>query len=411
MKKFLLLLALIALGSGVLCSCSKPESPEDQPATGAAGGSDATPPLSKESLAKAKQAIDKGVQFLLDKQATDGHWVEDPAITALACTALHLSGSEEYAEEIEAAVNKGREVILGYVTKDGSFRGSLPKYVNYTTATCLYALAMINNPEDEEIMRNARHFLIDLQLDEDNATHPTPKSSKYHGGIGYSSQGPERPDLSNTQLALEALYVTEHLDTEAGGGTPEDAAKAKLCWENAIGFLKNVQNMPEGADESWTVPESADSDNDGGFFYHPEQSKASEKFEDAQSLRSFGSMTYAGLKSMLYAKLDKDDYRVKAAIEWARRNYTLDENPGMGPEGHFYYLMTFAKAHAAYGEPTVETPDGTEHSWREDLVNKLVSTQKEDGHWVNEAHGRYMESLPELVTAYSLIALENALAE
>jgi len=122
-------------------------------------------------------------------------------------------------------------------------------------------------------------------------------------------------------------------------------------------------------------------------------------------------MTYAGLKSMLYAQLDKEDYRVQAAIEWARRNYTLDENPGMGPEGHFYYLMMFAKAHTAYGEPTVTTAEGTTHNWRVDLINKLAATQKEDGHWVNDAHGRYMESLPELVTAYSLISLENALAE
>ena len=44
-------------------------------------------------------------------------------------------------------------------------------------------------------------------------------------------------------------------------------------------------------------------------------------------------MTYAGLKSFLYAGVGKDDPRVKAAIEWVRKHYTLDENPNMGANG------------------------------------------------------------------------------
>ena len=40
-------------------------------------------------------------------------------------------------------------------------------------------------------------------------------------------------------------------------------------------------------------------------------------------------MTYAGLKSMMYAGLGKDDPRVKAAWGWIQKNYTVDENPGL----------------------------------------------------------------------------------
>ena len=39
-------------------------------------------------------------------------------------------------------------------------------------------------------------------------------------------------------------------------------------------------------------------------------------------------MTYAGLKSFLYAGVSKDDPRVKAAVEWVRKHYTVTENPG-----------------------------------------------------------------------------------
>ena len=113
---------------------------------------------------------------------------------------------------------------------------------------------------------------------------------------------------------------------------------------------------------------------------------------------------------MIYAKLSEDDPRVQAAVEWAAKNYTLDENPGMGPEGHFYYLNVFAKAHSVLGEDIIKTDKGEVHNWRVDLVKKLLELQKGDGSWKNDKHGRWMESIPELVTAYSLLAMEAALA-
>ena len=44
-------------------------------------------------------------------------------------------------------------------------------------------------------------------------------------------------------------------------------------------------------------------------------------------------MTYTGLKSFLYAGVNKDDPRVKAAVSWVRAHYTFEENPGMGQAG------------------------------------------------------------------------------
>ncbi len=363
-----------------------------------------------EGLAEqARASLDAGVKYLLDKQLPDGSWLQDPAVTALVATALVGSGSELYARQVESAVAKGRLVILQRVQADGSFQGGSPQHINYTTATCLYALAMINDPRDKEIMRRARHFLIDLQLDEDHPEHPTSRGEPFHGGIGYGSAGPDRPDLSNTAMALEALYVTDYLDTEEEGATPEQVRKAKLAWENAIGFLRQVQNIPKDAEPTWLVNANAPPEADGGFFYKPDESKASGKAGDAESLRSYGSMTYAGLKSMLYARLDKDDFRVKAATEWGRRHYTLEENPGMGPEGHYYYVMTFAKAFAVLGEESIEVEDGNVRQWRQDLLRTLIALQKPDGSWQNDRHGRWMEGIPELVTAYALIALKLGL--
>ena len=327
--------------------------------------------LKREALA----AIQRSVNFFTDKQKPDGSWCQHPAITGLVCMALNNSGTKELVGIRKAAVDKGREFILKYVQPDGSIwlAGREQEYPNYTTAICLAALAILNRPEDENVMRKARKYLIGSQFTEDNKDNPTKKDDPSYGGIGYGKTG--RPDLSNTQWALEALYLTEYLDKEPQAKSPEDTKKADLAWKNAIMFLSRVQNLPESNDQAWVVKDKNDPSY-GGFIYKSDESKASEKFDDKKSLRSYGSMTYAGLKSMIYAKLKKDDPRVKAAIEWASKNYTLDENPGMGPEGLYYYIQTFSKAMSLLGDDTLKTSDGKEHPWRVDTVKKLLSMQK-----------------------------------
>ncbi|HOK04113.1 MAG TPA: terpene cyclase/mutase family protein [Victivallales bacterium] len=365
-------------------------------------------PFDESLIRESNAAIQRAVNFFTDKQMQNGAWCDHPAITGLCAMAIYKSKTKQNLELKDAAVEKARKYILSFVNPDGSICKE-KDYPNYSTAVCLATLAVINNPEDYEIMKKARKYLIRLQCNEENPDTPMSKDNPFYGGIGYGSAGPGRPDLSNTQWALEALYLTEFLDKEPYSKDPKDAEKSKLAWKNAVLFLSRLQNLPESNDQVWVVKDKNDP-NYGGFVYKPDESKASLKFEDKKTLRSYGSMTYAGLKSMIYAKLSKDDPRVQAAVEWAAKNYTLDENPGMGPEGHFYYLNVFAKAHSVLGEDIIKTDKGEVHNWRVDLVKKLLELQKGDGSWKNDKHGRWMESIPELVTAYSLLAMEAALA-
>ena len=53
---------------------------------------------------------------------------------------------------------------------------------------------------------------------------------------------------------------------------------------------------------------------------------------------------------------------------------------------------------------------GARHNWRVELIGKLLSLQNVDGSWVNEAH-RWVEDDPNYVTALSVLALQEALAE
>jgi squalene-hopene/tetraprenyl-beta-curcumene cyclase len=119
-------------------------------------------------------------------------------------------------------------------------------------------------------------------------------------------------------------------------------------------------------------------------------------------------MTYAGLKTMVYAKLDKNDVRVKGAMHFVSSHYSFEESPGAGMKGYYYYLQTMTKALNAYGQDTIVLADGTKKSWRKDAVSQIASQQLDNGSWVNDKNGRYLESLPALVTGYSMTSLREA---
>ena len=99
-----------------------------------------------------------------------------------------------------------------------------------------------------------------------------------------------------------------------------------------------------------------------------------------------------------------DDPRVKAAFAYITKNYSLDENPGMGQKGLYYYYQTFSKALALIGKPTLTDSQGTDHDWRAELTSALATRQNPDGSWVNKAD-QFMEGDPNLVTGYALLAL------
>lgn len=375
----------------------------------AAAGNLFSAPLDEPRLAAVRESLGRGASFLLSRQQEDGSWFRHPAITALVC--MSLIDSPQYASDptVKAAAGRGLDFVVRFAKADGSiWAEGAEQYPNYCTAVSLVALAAADRPGDRETVRRARDFLMSpaSQFSELPETDPS------YGGIGYGKRG--RPDLSNTQWALEALAMTDHLDREPLNHDPEKAKQADLAWERARVFLANCQNLAETNQAAWVMSDPA---NRGGFIYMPggteeglePESKAGEgEAEGRRGLRSYGSMTYAGFKSMLYAKIEKDDVRVQAAFDWIRRHFTFAENPGVGPQGHFYFLHTAAKALHVFGEETVVDMAGTPHAWRRVFVDQVLAMQKPEGFWVNDASARWMEGMPELTTAYAMMALEIA---
>jgi squalene-hopene/tetraprenyl-beta-curcumene cyclase len=355
--RFYLLLVLIGVGS-MGCTVAKADVAETKPTV--------------------KGAIDRGLRWLRDHQLEDGSWDHYPGITALALTAFARS-PRKYREEDGPFIRKAAQFLIACQTENGAFAPPDQELPAYNTSVCIMALTSLENPDYEPFIRKGADYLVQLQADEGEGYE---SGDKFYGGIGYGSD--LRPDLSNLQLSLEALKAAD---------LPENHP----VWTKAICFLERCQNLA-------TYNDQPNVGNDGGFFYYPGQSYAGITPEGG--LRSYGTMTYAGLKSYIYANLEVDDPRVQAALDWVKAHYTLDENPGLGNAGLFYYYVVFARTFSVLGMASIEDASGMEHDWYRELSEQLLSIQKPEGYWVND-NPRWWEGSPSLCTAYAIIALSE----
>ncbi|HEX3871546.1 MAG TPA: prenyltransferase/squalene oxidase repeat-containing protein [Pirellulales bacterium] len=337
---------------------------------------------SNDLAQKRQDAVNRGVEFLRSKQGDDGSYSGSagPAVTALVTTALLRSGRTLN----DPFIAKSLKYLEGFVQPDGGIYQPQTNYKNYETCLAIVAFERANaDHRYDALLKKATAFAKGLQWDE---SEDIDRSNVSYGGAGYGKS--KRPDLSNTSFLMDAL--------KASGNGPDDEAIKK-----ALVFVSRCQNL----ESEYNTTEFSAKNPDGGFYYTPAAGGSSQagKTEDG-GLRSYASMTYAGLKSMIYAGLTSDDPRVKAATEWLKKNYTLESNPGMGDSGLYYYYDAFAKALDAAGSETFVDADNSSHRWRDELTAALAKRQRPDGSWVNE-NGRWMEGDANLVTAYALLAL------
>jgi hypothetical protein len=331
--------------------------------------------------AKDMQAVlDKAIAFLKAQQGKDGSFspkVAGPGVSALVVAALARNGVSTKEPVTAAAL----DYLEKQIQKDG---GIYNKFLaNYTTSVALMAFKDANTTgKYDSVIKRASDFLKGLQQD---GEEQDPK----HGGFGYD--GTKRPDLSNTAFAVEALL--------AAGLSKDDPAVQK-----ALKFVSRCQNLA-GEFNDQAFAKKATKDDEGGFVYHPFDVDKSRDKTPEGGLRSLGGMTYGGLKSFLYAGVSKDDPRVKAAVNWIRRHYTLEENPGMGKAGLYYYYHTFGKAMDALGEETFTTANGKKHAWRKELFEALKKRQQEDGGWRNQGDKTFGEANANLATSFAVLSL------
>ncbi len=362
-----------------------------------------TQPQRNASLKQEVQlSSQRGLAFLKNRQnAETGQWgdAEPVAFTALAICSHLMAPDRKSTDPISPELEKAYAFLLKNVQPDGGIY--VKARANYNTALALLALVLHPTPQkfDDHIIK-ARRYLVGRQLDLDEKGKG---DNPLDGGIGYGDDKGNHADLSNMHFAIEALKYADEYLADRG-----DALKGepKLNFAAAIDFISRCQNLPESNKSSWVSTDAADR---GGFIYGPTETRGPKVDQNGRvAMRSYGSISYAGLLSFIYAGLDAGDPRVSAAVTWLGENFTLDENPGMGAEGQFYYYHTMAKSLSAAKLNELKLKDGKLVSWREELVRKLLNLQQGDGSWLNAKAGRWMESDPVLTTCYTLMALGHA---
>lgn len=329
--------------------------------------------------------VAKAITYLETKgQAADGSYSGYAGIgpTALITTALIQHGVATDSPQVA----KSLKFIEQHVQPDGGIYQEGSRYRNYETCLGVMCFSAANaDGKYKSILAKADAYLKGTQWDEGEQTEPSDAS---YGGGGYGADS--RPDLSNTAFLIEALQAT-------GNGADSEAMKRALI------FVSRCQNL----ETEYNTTRFAAKNPDGGFYYTPVGDGSSQAGETANGgLRSYGAMTYAGLKSMLYAGVGPDDPRVKAATQWVTKHYAVDQNPGLGDAGLYYYYQLFAKALDATGEDTITDADGQTHQWKHELIAELAKRQKDDGSWSN-SNDKWLEGDSNLATGFALMALSH----
>jgi len=366
-------------------------------------------PLDAQAKDRGRAVVDRAVEFLRTSQGDTGGWSHNPqgpnfpAISGLVVNAMLL---DPRIDSTDSSVKQGLDYILSFAKDDGSIHDNM--LPTYNTAICVSTLSRARTNQADSALASGISFLRTVQYHNDNTggieapsfNEPVDEDHPYFGGVGYGRHG--RPDMSNMSFFLQAMH-----DAEV---STEDPA-----FKRALVFLSRVQMNDDTNDMPY-----ADSSSQGGFIYATVPNAESIDGRAGQSmagtivetntdggsitrLRCYGSMTYAGFKSLVYADLSPDDPRIIAAWDWIESNYSLDENPGMGDQGYYYFLCVMAKALDVYGVDKVGGRD-----WRVDIVDTLEELQLDDGSFAVK-HERWMENNPDLITAFALTALQYAL--
>jgi squalene-hopene/tetraprenyl-beta-curcumene cyclase len=361
--------------------------------------------------ARIEAAQAKGRAFLLSQQGEGGAFGDtqsevpgNVSYTAMAVSALVAASPAGPAAD-DAAIRSALTFLSGFKQEDGSIVDD-PRITNYCTSAAVAALAAARVPEFAKLQAEAAGYLRASQIQAD-------AGDVSYGGFPYKQHLGQSADASNALMATSAL--------DADGLPADSPVRARVR-----AFATRLQNHSESNTAEIEIEVDGQkrvvvAGVDGGGFYRVGESKAGmvKRSDGRWELRSYGSMTYAVLKLLLFAGVDADDARIQALVRWIASNWTVERNPGFegaddpqkaGQQGYFYYLYSVAHALAAYERQmkaplVVKDADGRTHDWRSEVARALLARQAADGSWRNEASTRWEEGSRTLATAFALQTL------
>jgi squalene-hopene/tetraprenyl-beta-curcumene cyclase len=363
--------------------------------------------------AKLTETFGTAAEWLVGQQDASGAWKQgagdkaapSSAYTGLMVTALGNAPASQ-KKKYQGAVDKGIAFLLSKVNTDGSIgEGPTGTFMKtYATGIALMAFASVERTDKvANAIRGAQAYLKNNQL----------KEGKDVGGLGYGDDSPSGKkgvaNLSTTGFGAEGLKAS---------GLPQDDD----FWKIVVQFVRQCQNNSE----TNTNPEflaamkakGLSVGDDGSLFYSPvadagAQKAGTRKVADKEVIQGYGAMTYDGIKTYLYAGLKKDSPEVKSAIDWVRKNYSVEVHPGFAFDsaqrhhlrGLYHYYLVMSRALEAYGELPFETFDGKKHDWPREIAEQLLKSVQENKMWKNE-NAAWYEGDPVLVTSYVLVTCD-----
>jgi len=365
---------------------------------------------------KLTETYASAAEWILGQQDASGAWKQgqgdkataSPAFTGLIVTALG-GAPKSLKEKYKPAVDKGIGYLLSKINADGSVgEGPTGTFVKtYATGIALMAFASVERTDKvANAIRGAHAYMKQNQL----------KEGKDAGGMGYGDdQGGGRKaiaNLSTTGFAAEGLHQS---------GLPQDDE----FWKLVVKYVRKCQNNSETNNDPEFVAELKSKGlvvgDDGSLYYStvadPKAQKVgTKKVADKESIAGYGSMTYDGIKTYLYAGLKKDAPEVKAAVDWVRKNYSVEFHPGFPFDaakrqhlrGLYHYYLVMSRALDALGENPFETFDGKKHDWAREIAGQLVTQVKESKMWQND-NSAWFEGDPLLTTSYVLVTCNTLL--
>jgi squalene-hopene/tetraprenyl-beta-curcumene cyclase len=365
---------------------------------------------------KLTETYDAAAVWMISQQDESGAWKSGPADKAMpsaAFTGLVVAGLGGAPAPLKAkykpAVDKAVAYLISKANADGSVgEGPTGTFVKtYATGCAMMGLASVERTDKVvNALRGMQAYMKQNQL----------KEGKDIGGTGYGdeSAGGKKgiANLSTTGFSAEGMHVS---------GLPQDDE----YWKLVVKFVRKCQNNSEVNNDPEFVAQLKAKGlvvgDDGGLYYAPVadpgvQKTPTKKVLDKESIGSYGSMTYDGIKTYLYAGLKKDSPEVKAAVDWVRKNYSVEAHPGFPYDtaqrqhlrGLFHYYLVMSRALDALGENPFETFDGKKHDWAREIAEQLLKQVKESKMWKNE-NPAWFEGDPLLTTSYVLVTCNTLL--
>ncbi len=311
--------------------------------------------------------------------------------TALALSALPAARADVTDAEVQQALNKGKEYLIGLQQANGSFGGGAGNRGYGPSCLVFMTLAYMGMHPNRDVMSKALEFHLNLNPDADMGG-----KQGYALPIRLMGMSYVHNKLLGDKRTRVRLKMNEDVLRIRTGQTRQGGWRYKL--EPQGGWDFSVTQWPilsyrDAALVGIEVPLEPlfkarelyfeHQNRDGGYHYQTKDD-------------SYGSMTAAGLAS-LYIIGDltepgsgcpcqggrsrrshsETDRRIDAALEWIAENFTARENPGKGGR-HLYWLYCVERVGIAAGYKYFGR-----HNWYKEGAEYLVGAQKPDGSWGN----------------------------